>query len=94
MFTHLPMVGTSCRMYGVFMSLFQKSHQKTMNHNLTNRIQSNLYIKSTHGNLIMLPSLRAVVQLHIGTPYRGKHFWTHQIPTSCLPKSGGIISEH
>ena len=22
---------------------------------------------------------------HIGTPYRGKHFWTHQIPTSCLP---------
>ena len=24
-------------------------------------------------------------KLHIGTPYRGKHFWTHQIPTSCLP---------
>jgi hypothetical protein len=24
-------------------------------------------------------------QLHIGTPYRGKCFWTHQIPTSCLP---------
>jgi hypothetical protein len=23
--------------------------------------------------------------LHIGTPYRGKRFWTHQIPTSCLP---------
>jgi hypothetical protein len=23
-------------------------------------------------------------KLHIGTPYRGKHFWTHQIPTSCL----------
>jgi hypothetical protein len=22
---------------------------------------------------------------HIGTPYRGKRFWTHQIPTSCLP---------
>jgi hypothetical protein len=22
---------------------------------------------------------------HICTPYRGKHFWTHQIPTSCLP---------
>ena len=21
----------------------------------------------------------------IGTPYRGKRFWTHQIPTSCLP---------
>jgi hypothetical protein len=21
---------------------------------------------------------------HIGTPYRGKRFWTHQIPTSCL----------
>jgi hypothetical protein len=21
-------------------------------------------------------------KLHIGTPYRGKHFWTHQIPTS------------
>jgi hypothetical protein len=32
-------------------------------------------------------------KLHIGTSYRGKHFWTHQIPTSCLPKSGGIISE-
>ena len=30
-------------------------------------------------------------KLHIGTPYR---FWTHQIPTSCLPKSGGIIGEH
>ena len=29
-------------------------------------------------------------KLHIGTPYRG----THQIPISCLPKSGGIISEH
>jgi hypothetical protein len=26
-----------------------------------------------------------VYKLHIGTPYRGKHFWTHQIPTSCLP---------
>jgi hypothetical protein len=24
-------------------------------------------------------------KLHIGTPYRGKHFWIHQIPTSCLP---------
>ena len=43
-------------------------------------------------------------KLHIGTPYRGKHFWTHQIPTSCLPTwlvfmhiehiCGGIISEH
>jgi hypothetical protein len=33
-------------------------------------------------------------KLHIDTPYRGKWFWTHQIPTSCLPKSGGIISEH
>ena len=22
---------------------------------------------------------------HIGIPYCGKHFWTHQIPTSCLP---------
>jgi hypothetical protein len=32
-------------------------------------------------------------KLHIGTPYRGKRFLTHQIPTSCLPKSGGIISE-
>ena len=32
----------------------------------------------------------------LGTTYRGKRFWTHQIPTSCLPKSGGIIhvSEH
>jgi hypothetical protein len=33
-------------------------------------------------------------KLHIGTPYRGKRFLTHQIPTSCLPKKGGIISEH
>jgi hypothetical protein len=24
-------------------------------------------------------------KLHIGTPYRGKRFWSHQIPTSCLP---------
>ena len=24
-------------------------------------------------------------KLHIGTPYRGKRFWTHQIPISCLP---------
>jgi hypothetical protein len=24
-------------------------------------------------------------KLHIGTSYRGKRFWTHQIPTSCLP---------
>jgi hypothetical protein len=40
----------------------------------------------------------------IGTPYRGKCFWTHQIPTSCFPTwlvfihiehiCGGIISEH
>ena len=33
-------------------------------------------------------------KLHIGMPYRGKRFLTRQIPTSCLPKSGGIISEH
>jgi hypothetical protein len=33
-------------------------------------------------------------KLHIGTPYRGKRFLTRQIPTSCLPKSGGIISEY
>ena len=31
-------------------------------------------------------------KLHIGTPYRGKRFLTHQILTFCLPKSGGIIS--
>jgi hypothetical protein len=24
-------------------------------------------------------------KLHIGTPYSGKRFWSHQIPTSCLP---------
>ena len=24
-------------------------------------------------------------KLHIGTPYRGKRFWTYQIPTSCFP---------
>jgi hypothetical protein len=33
-------------------------------------------------------------KLHISTPYRGKRFLTRQIPTSCLPKSGGIIREH
>ena len=33
-------------------------------------------------------------KLHIGTPYRGKRFLTCQIPTACLPKSGGIIGEH
>jgi hypothetical protein len=33
-------------------------------------------------------------KLHICTPYRGKRFLTRQILTSCLPKSGGIISEH
>ena len=33
-------------------------------------------------------------KLHIGTPYRGKGFWTRQIPTSGFSKSGGIISEH
>jgi hypothetical protein len=33
-------------------------------------------------------------KLHIGMPYCGKRFLTHQIPTSCLPKSGGIIGEH
>ena len=32
-------------------------------------------------------------KLHIGTPYRGKRFLTRQIPTSCMPKSGGIIGE-
>jgi hypothetical protein len=24
-------------------------------------------------------------KLHICMPYRGKRFWNHQIPTSCLP---------
>ena len=24
-------------------------------------------------------------KLHIGMPYRGKRFWNHQIPASCLP---------
>ena len=33
-------------------------------------------------------------KLFIGTPYRGRRFITRQIPTSCLPKSGSIISEH
>jgi hypothetical protein len=26
-----------------------------------------------------------MTERHIGTPYRGKRFWTRQIPTSCLP---------
>jgi hypothetical protein len=33
-------------------------------------------------NLIFGHKLHIV---HIGTPYRGKRFWTHQISTSCLP---------
>jgi hypothetical protein len=43
-------------------------------------------------------------KLHIGTSFCGKRFWTHQIPTSCLPTwlvfihiehiCGGIISGH
>jgi hypothetical protein len=33
-------------------------------------------------------------KLHIDTPYCGKRFLTRQIPTSRLPKSGGIIGEH
>jgi hypothetical protein len=33
-------------------------------------------------------------KLHIGTPYCGKRFLTRQIPISCLPKSGGIISAY
>ena len=33
-------------------------------------------------------------KLHIGTPYHEKRFLTRQIPTYCLPKSDGIISEH
>jgi hypothetical protein len=32
-------------------------------------------------------------KLYIGTPYRGNGFLTRQIPTSCLPKSEGIIIE-
>jgi hypothetical protein len=33
-------------------------------------------------------------KLYIGTPYRGKRFFfIRQIPTFCLPKSGGIIGE-
>jgi hypothetical protein len=31
-------------------------------------------------------------KLHIGTPYRRKRFLTRQIPTSCLPNRGGIMS--
>jgi hypothetical protein len=27
-------------------------------------------------------------------PISWEAFWTHQIPASCLPKSGGIIGEH
>jgi hypothetical protein len=29
---------------------------------------------------------------HIDTPYRGKRFWTHQIPTSCLPTLVGFYT--
>ena len=31
-------------------------------------------------------------KLFIGTPYRGKRILTRRIPTSYLPKSGGIVS--
>jgi hypothetical protein len=35
--------------------------------------------------LLMTQIWYLVKKFHIGTPYRGKRFWTHQIPTSCLP---------
>jgi hypothetical protein len=37
-------------------------------------------------NIRFLPSIVAEKghKLYIGTPYRGKRFWTHRIPTSCL----------
>jgi hypothetical protein len=33
----------------------------------------------------MLTQFKFGHKLHIGMPYRGKRFWNHQIPTSCLP---------
>jgi hypothetical protein len=33
-------------------------------------------------------------KLHIGTPYRGKRFWTHQILTSCLPTCNVSFCHH
>ena len=35
--------------------------------------------------LLMAEIWYLVTNLHIGVPYCGKRFWTHQIPTSCLP---------
>jgi hypothetical protein len=33
----------------------------------------------------MYISIYRKINTYVGTPYRGKHFWIHQIPTSCLP---------
>jgi hypothetical protein len=50
--------------------------------------------KKHRRNILFLRDMIFGHKLHIGTPYRGKRFLTRQIPTSCLPKSGGIIGEH
>jgi hypothetical protein len=43
---------------------------------------------------VLEPGTCKTINKQNGTPYRGKRFLTRQIPTSCLSKSGGIISEH
>jgi hypothetical protein len=59
--------------------------------------KSMCYVSPSHfgqGKIIFVAFFSATIDsrnlifghnLHIGTPYRGKHFWTRQIPTSCLP---------
>jgi hypothetical protein len=45
---------------------------------------SNIFFVALFSVTIDGRDLIFVHKLHIGTPYHGKHFWTHQIPTSCL----------
>jgi hypothetical protein len=41
--------------------------------------------KCDEKQLLMAEIWYLVTSFIIGIPYRGKRFWTHQIPTSCLP---------
>jgi hypothetical protein len=43
------------------------------------------HISSHFSQQLLMRDLIFGHKRHIGTPYRGKRFWTHQIPTSCLP---------
>jgi hypothetical protein len=45
-----------------------------------------MHIFSSHfSQQLLIAEIWYLVTSFIGTPYREKRFWTHQIPTSCLP---------